>query len=218
MRNRNSRRFGFFWSILLVTAALCTGCAIGNVHQYREARFTTDDGGGKSVALAVRDLRASVVSGKVKESAVGVSRGGFGNPFAVTTASEKPLADDMAASVAASLDASGYKTAVVAATPGEEEAKVLERLKSAGGVKLLLLDILGWGSDTFMNTALEYDLLLRIFDPAGTKLAEKAVRGRDDLGGSAMNPPGHAKKAVPVAYQQKLEELFTDPAVRAALH
>jgi hypothetical protein len=40
----------------------------------------------------------------------------------------------------------------------------------------------------------------------GTVLARAARQGKDNLGGSAWNPPAHSRKAVPIAFQSKLEE------------
>ena len=33
-----------------------------------------------------------------------------------------------------------------------------------------------------------------------------------------MNPQKHAKRVVPIAFREKLEELLNDPAVEASLH
>ena len=52
---------------------------------------------------------------------------------------------------------------------------------------------------------------------AGGALAQKTISGEDDLKGSVMNPPAHAKKAIPKACEQKLELLLNDEDVSGAL-
>jgi hypothetical protein len=65
--------------------------------------------------------------------------------------------------------------------------------------------------------ALHYSVALRVYDRNGNELAVKELQGRDNLGGSAWNPPAHSRGAVPNAYRRKLETLFNDPKVIAAL-
>jgi hypothetical protein len=75
----------------------------------------------------------------------------------------------------------------------------------------------GLTKDTYQNTALIYDVRLSVLDATGKVIAEGAKQGRDDLGGSFMNPPAHAKTAVPVAFRRIFEGLLNDPKVIAAL-
>lgn len=53
---------------------------------------------------------------------------------------------------------------------------------------------------------------------ASKVLAEKQIQGKDNLGGSAINPPGHAKTAVPAAFTQKLETLLNSPEIQNAFN
>ena len=72
-------------------------------------------------------------------------------------------------------------------------------------------------SDTMNNTALIYDVTLRVYDRAGSEIAQTSLHGRDNLGGSFWNPPSHAKQAVPSAFAEKLADLFADPEIERAL-
>jgi hypothetical protein len=83
--------------------------------------------------------------------------------------------------------------------------------------RVALVLIQEWKSDTYQNTALSYDVTLQVYDEAGKKLAENRISGRDDLGGSAWNPPSHARTAIPAAYKKKLEDLFAADAVVESL-
>lgn len=201
--------------LLIVLAALAaSGCAIGNKHNYTMAPELGVQG-ARSVAVGAQDARPYVVSREKTPDFVGLQRGGFGNPFDVTTESGRPLADDVAGAIAASLSRRGFKATTVAVAPAGADTRQLA--SQAGAERVALVSIHEWKSDTYQNTALLYELVLRIFDANGTELANNRVTGRDNLGGSAWNPPAHAKGAVPEAYRRKLEELFNAPAVRDSL-
>ena len=201
--------------LLIVLAALAaSGCAVGNKHNYTMAPELGVQG-ARSVAVGAQDARPYVVSREKTPDFVGLQRGGFGNPFDVTTESGRPLADDVAGAIAASLSRRGFKATTVAVAAAGADTRQLA--SQAGAERVALVAIHEWKSDTFQNTALLYELVLRVFDANGAELANSRVTGRDNLGGSAWNPPAHAKGAVPEAYRRKLEELFSAPAVRDSL-
>jgi len=135
----------------------------------------------------------------------------------VTTGSGKPLAEDMTAVMAASLAKNGFRTVPVAVPHSDKPDAVMEKLKKSGGDSLVLLTLNEWRSDTYTNVGLLYDMTLKIFDKGGMPLAEKSLKGDDNLGGSAWNPPAHARKAVPEAFGKKIEELFNAPEITKAL-
>jgi len=203
--------------LLIVLAAFAaSGCAVGNKHGYTMGPDLAVQG-TRSVAVAAQDLRPYVVSGEKRPDFVGLQRGGFGNPFDVTTESGRPLADDFSTAIASSLSRRGFKsTAVsVALSPMAADARALA--SRSGAERLALVSIVEWKSDTYQNTALLYELVLRVLDANGNQLAANRVSGRDNLGGSAWNPPDHAKGAVPLAYRKKLEELLGAEAVVRSL-
>lgn len=195
--------------------AIAAGCAIGNKHGYAG---TADFGvqGARAVAVATQDLRPYVVAKEKTPDFVGLQRGGFGNPFDITTESGKALAEDFSATIARSLERKGFKSTVVVVA-GQADADPRALVQRAGAERLAMVTIREWKTDTYQNTGLYYDLTLRVFDSAGAELASNTVNGSDDLGGSFMNPPAHAKSAVPVAFQKKLEQLFATESVSASL-
>ncbi|WP_313055867.1 hypothetical protein [Pseudomonas lopnurensis] len=83
---------------------------------------------------------------------------------------------------------------------------------------MLLLNFTEWKADTYNNTALLYDVKAYVCDAQGQVIAEGVITGRDNLGGSAFNPPGHAKSAVPQAFKRKLEELLNSDQVAGVLN
>lgn len=199
-------------SLAIVVAAL-SGCAVGNKHTYTGQIPMFSVEGSRSVAVASEDRRPYIVSASKTPDFVGLSRGGFGNPFDVSTESGKPLSDDFSTTIARSLQMKGFKATTVAVGAPLAPDAVRALVQRSGAERLALVSIYEWKSDTYMNTMLNYDVLLRVFDQAGSELANNRVTGQDNLGGSAMNPPNYAKGAVPPAYRRKLEELFSSPAV-----
>jgi hypothetical protein len=204
-------------SVTIIIPLLAIGCAVGNRHRYDSVTVDINMSSERNVAAATHDQRPYVRLDDKSPTFVGLSRGGYGNPFDVNTASGEALATDMTNSILSSLAAKGFRATAVIVTPEASEKVALEKLQETGAERLLLLTLLEWKSDTFEGTALIYDVSLKVFDQLGSELARKALQGRDDLGGSFWNPPGHAKKVVPSAFAQKLEILFSDSEIERAL-
>ncbi len=201
----------------LAAVVLLSGCAVGNKHSYHDAMVLFDVEAASMVAVAAQDRRPYVLSGAKTPDFVGLQRGGFGNPFDVTTQSGKPLSTDFTESVVRSLVQGGAKAVPISIAPSLNRERAIAELRRSGAEKLLLLQLNEWKSDTFNNTALIYDVKAYVCDSTGEIIAESEISGRENLGGSAFNPPGHAKAAVPQAFKRKLEELLGARQVAAAL-
>jgi len=202
---------------LLAMAAVMGGCAVGQKINYSDTQLNLDAAGKGAVAVTAVDSRSYVKNGEKDREYVGNFRGGFGNPFNVKTASGNPLADDFSSVICGSYKNKGIPCTAVSVEPNEAPAAVLQKLKATKAQNLMVLTMKEWMSSTFSNTGLTYDLDLAVVNGDGTPVADKQVKGEDDLGGSAWNPPAHAKEAVPVAFKNKLETLLNDPAVVKAL-
>ena len=207
------------YSMLLAFIVLfASGCAVGNKHRYHDVIANVNVSDSIGAGIATHDQREYVISGKKNPNFVGLSRGGYGNTFDVGTVSGRNLADDMTEAITSSLSKKGYKAIPVIVSYSDDQNAVLEKLKATEARRLILLTLHEWKSDTYTNTALIFNLTLKVFDQSGQVLADKQIQGRDNLKGSVMNPPKHAKKVVPIAFRQKIEELFNDPAVEKNLH
>jgi hypothetical protein len=204
--------------IIVFLAFAASGCAIGVKHSYTDVATHVELGAkGGNLAVAVHDQRGYVVSGAKAENFVGLQRGGFGNPFDVMTESGAPLAQDLQAAIVRSLRGNDITIVEVRATPAQPTATVKNALLRTGAPKSLLVTLAAWNTDTYLNTALVYDVNLVVFDATGKTLASRDYAGRDDLGGSAINPPSHARTAVPMAVRRKIKEMFDDPEIIKAL-
>jgi hypothetical protein len=197
--------------------ALLTGCAVGVTHQYDNVTPTIATSGQVAeLSVAVQDQRPYVLSGAKSQTFVGLSRGGFGNPFDVNTASGKALSDDMSRVVARALADSGTRAEIVAIAPREEEAAVIKKL-AALNKRAVLVSVREWKSDTYMVVLLHYDVTVSVIDPDGHVAARKQIKGTDNLGFAGINPPELSRQVVPPAFRQKLEQLFSAPEIAAQI-
>jgi hypothetical protein len=188
------------------------GCAVGVTHQYSNAALQIKATNGSKLGIGVQDRRLYIVTKEKPENFVGLSRGGFGNPFIVRTSSGEPLADDMSKSIQAALSSNGVKVSTINIPVGIDETEAIKRLAASSG-KSILIELNEWKADTYMSTTLTYDVLALVIDVDGKIISSKKISGSENLGGSAMNPPEHSRKAVPIAFRKKMEELFSAPEI-----
>jgi hypothetical protein len=198
--------------VLSMVVVLGSGCAVGVTHPYDNSSLEIKAAAGSKLGVGVQDRRIYVVSKEKPENFVGLSRGGFGNPFDVKTTSGKPLADDFSKSIQTSLTAKGVKVSVVKIPTEIDESEAIKRLSSVDE-KAIFIILNEWKADTYMSTTLTYDIQATLIDATGKVLSRKKIVGVDNLGGSAINPPEHSRNVVPVAFRKKLEELFASPEI-----
>lgn len=218
---RKSIAFGMLMISFLLFVSGCSVAnvfGVGNKHMYHDVLADINATDSIAVGIATHDQREYILTGKKSPNFVGLSRGGYGNPFGVTTASGRNLADDMTDAISNSLLKRGYVAIPVIVSYELDHGEVLSKLKETAAKRLILLTLNEWKSDTYTNTALIYDVQLQVFDQSGKKLAGKHIQGRDDLKGSLISPPNHAKKVIPIAFREKLEELLNDPEIAKHLH
>lgn len=214
MRHGNIFRF-----LVFCLAVIAGGCAVGNKHNYHETIADINVQGSMSIAVTTSDQRQYVLSGEKRPHFVGLSRGGFGNPFGIGTESGKPLAEDMTQSIANSLAKKGFKvTPVMVDPPTANRQLFIDKLKATNADHYFILTLIEWKSDTYSSTSLLYDLKAEVLDREGKTLAVNTIQGKDDLGGAwGWNPPAYAKEAVPKAFKEKIEKLLNSPEMEASL-
>lgn len=210
MRTKSKLLISVF-SILIIS-----GCAVGNKHNYSDSTINIKGTQGNKLDLGVQDRRVYVLSGDKPQSFVGLSRGGFGNPFNVETESGKPLSDDFSKAVSKSLSQKGVTVTEVIIPPQMDQAEAIKNLTQSGN-KAIFISIKEWKSDTYQNTSLNYDIQVQVIDKSGKIVANKSIAGNENLGGDFINPPGHAKKVIPPAFQAKLEQLLSAPDIAGHL-
>ncbi len=205
------------YTILLLAYFALNGCAVGNKHAYHDVDIAFNGKGSSKLAISTIDLRVYVRTSEKSPDFVGLQRGGFGNPFDVTTASGNSLAGDITATVKRALEKQGFEVTSIVASKTDSVSNVVERMGESNAHRLMILILNEWKSDTYTNTALIYNLTLKVMDSEGRVITETTINGRDDLGGDFVNPPSHAKQAVPIAFKAKIEQLLNTKEVLDAL-
>jgi hypothetical protein len=201
--------------VICLAAFLAGGCAMGVKHDY-QAPLELGVATPASVAVASLDHRPYVVSGQKGENFVGLSRGGFGNPFDITTQSGNALASDISTAIVASLKAKGVDARALALKPTVSAEQAVTALRDVGMQKSVLLRLVEWKGDTMVNVGLSYDLDLRVLDKGGNVLASKVLQGKENLGSGDPFSPGGGNQVLP-RFRRMMEILFQDPVVSKAL-
>ena len=201
--------------IIVATLTALGGCAAGNKYDYQSARVGLPVVGTDEIGVAVVDRRPYVVSGNKKPNFVGLQRGGFGNPFDVTTTSGNPMAADMQAALARALDERGYEvTELYFSSP--DDSVVAQVIKENGARRNVLLMLNEWKTDAVRRFGLTYDILLKIVDENYVVLAQASAKAvKEVLGGAGM--AGQNSRTAAQAFEVKVSRLFNDPEIRRAL-
>ena len=200
----------------LTVLLLLGGCAYGVKHDYDQKGLDLGTTTSASVAVGTLDHRPYVVNGQKGQDFVGLSRGGFGNPFDVTTQSGKPLASDISNAIVASMKGKGVDAKAVELKPALSFAEASASLRAAGAQRSVLLRLLEWKADTMINVGLNYDIDLRVFDKDGNLLTTKLQQGRENLGSGDPFSPGGTSQVLP-RFRRMMEMLFREPEVVKAL-
>jgi hypothetical protein len=202
----------FFLSVVTVSLL---GCAVGNQYRYQAANVglpLEKHHEGVTIGLGVKDSRIYVLNGNKSENFVGLQRGGFGNPFNVTTASNLPFAEDVTGILVGMLEPYGYK--VEFESSSADLNAFTRAFKARDLSRAVYLNIREWKTDIYTSITLHYDLELIILDGEGTVLARSNQSGSESIGGYTMS--GNDVKASN-ALATKLSYLFINPEVQAAL-
>jgi mannose/fructose-specific phosphotransferase system component IIA len=202
--------------LVALSALVLGGCAVGRTASYADAAVNLPGASvsNLAVALAVQDRRPYVVSGNKPEKFVGLQRGGFGNPFDVNTSSGAALATDLRDSIAKALKAKGYNVTAVTVAPGDANDAARRKLADARAKRSALVVLTELKSDSYMNSSVAYDMTLTVLDERGNAVASNTVRGEDNVSGSGMIAD---ESKITQHIGHKLEQLFADPKVTAAL-
>lgn len=196
---------------------MLNGCSLGGQLSYHDVEIKYVGQGTSKVGVATYDQRAYIKNGDKQSNFVGLARGGYGNSFDVTTVSGKSLAEDMTSALENSLSRQGFQVVPVIVSQDSSMKTAVSELSRAGGRRSILLVLNEWKSDTYQNTGLYYDVVLKVLNKSGKVLTEKTIKGKDNLGGSFWNQYSYVKQAVPKAFKEKIESLLNAREVVRAL-
>ena len=190
-------------SSLMLCAMVLGGCVVGqSLPASYEAGPAAAAATGTAVAVAVRDERPFVKSGDKPPYFIGKYRGGFGNPWDVTTKDKQPLAALLERDLGKELQALGYG---VVARPGAQRA--------------LDVVIVDWNFDGVMDGKFWYELDAKVLGPDGAELAASKVKDMQYIEGSFwMGAKGGFEAKMPELYAGAIRKLVRDnPTISSAL-
>ncbi len=202
--------------LLILLVLFLTGCAAGNKYNYRSSPMALpiQPVDHRTLILSVEDLRPYVLNGEKEPSFVGLQRGGFGNPFEVTTSTGKPMTEDMSAAIVRGLMDVGYRVVNVQGKP--EIVYLVNNAVKEDATRIVVLKVYDWKSDIYMGITLHCDLRLSVFDANGELIAESTMNFVKEIGGAQL---GAAKNSQIVAdeFAKQIGYLFNKNEVRSAL-
>jgi hypothetical protein len=199
----------------MVAALSLAACAVGVKHEYEQL---SADIRVKSpqIALGVHDQRPYVLDGSKTEDFTGLTRGGFNNPFDATTASGKPMADDLAKAIADSLTRNGTQVTVVRLEPKMSKADAIARLAQSAP-KAVLLTVQEWKTDLGYVFRHLCDLEMSVIGRNGAILASQRIADGHEFKKELDLPRKVFAREVPAVFKQHMEQFFSSPDIAAAL-
>jgi len=202
------------WIILI--ALFAVSCAVGNKYDYRSATITlpVKTADNRILILSVQDFRPYVLNGDKQPSFVGFQRGGYGNPFDVTTLTGRPMTEDMAEAMVKGLADVGYRVIYVSGKP--ETVKLIDAAAQNHADRIVVLKVYDWKSDIYMGMTLHCDLRLSVHSSSGDLLAESKATFVEEIGGGLI---GSSKNSQFLAdeFAKRIGYLFNKEELGTAL-
>ncbi len=202
--------------LLTLLVFFLTGCAVGNKYNYQASSMAlpVKPVDHRTLILSVEDHRSYVLNGEKNPSFVGMQRGGYGNPFDVTTHSGKPMTEDMAIAIVRGLKNAGYDVVTVQGKP--ETVSLVETAVKEKAARIVVLKVYDWKSDIYMAITLHCDLRLSVFDANGKLLAENKMDFENEIGGAHLGADRNSQ-IVADEFAKRIGYLFNKKEIRSAL-
>ncbi|MBI5890518.1 MAG: hypothetical protein HZB47_07555 [Nitrosomonadales bacterium] len=200
--------------LLAIVGFVLTGCVVGNKIDYTSAQLSVKYPGTTKLAFGIQDKRTYIVTKNKDDNFVGVYRGGFGNPFNVTTSSKKSLSEDIAVVVSRVLNIEGAHASPIIFDGSTSDEEISRTMKNNSTPKALVITINEWKSDSTNSfahrvTNFDFNLVAVTYDHNGIQLAKKVVKGTEQVSGGAFAGFSYVESAAPNVLKSKLEELLS---------
>jgi hypothetical protein len=187
---------------LSACAVLLGGCVVGHsvAPPYDVASGAAAT--GAPVALNVHDERPYVKNGEKPPFFIGQYRGGFGNPWNVSTDGDQPVASLLQRDLAKELQSLGHPVVAPSA-----------------GVRVLDVAIDDYQFDGYQNAKFWYLFNVRVIGPDGKVIAQSAVQDKQVIQGTVWGgAKGGVERDLPGLYAAAIRKLVRDnPTISSAL-
>lgn len=202
--------------LILVVFSSFIGCAMGNKYDYQSSNIAlpVKPITNTTLILSVEDLRPYVLDGQKAPNFVGVQRGGYGNPFDVTTLSGKSMTEDMTMAITAGLTKVGYRVKNVQGKP--DNVYLIKIAAETGASRIVVLKVYEWKSDIYMGIGLHCDILLNVFDANLKLLAESNMKFAEGIGGVQIGAARNSQ-IITDEFAKRIGYLFNKAEIRKSL-
>ncbi|WP_005036009.1 hypothetical protein [Holophaga foetida] len=186
-------------ALLILTGSF--GCVVG---QKIDLTYTPDTtftpGQAQPLTVAVADLRPHVKNREKSPAYLGRLRGGFGNPWDVTTEGDVPLDQLFRVGLMADLEAMGFKA------------------HEPQGPKTVKVEILDYDVDGMINGAFRYEIKVRVLDGTGAQLFENTLKEDRAISGSFWTgAKGALQKNVPLIHAEVIRKITREKSFLEAI-
>jgi hypothetical protein len=189
-------------AVLSVCVVLLGGCVVGQTVSPTYEAGPQGAATGTPVALNVRDERPYVKNGEKPPYFIGQYRGGFGNPWNVSTEGDQPVATLLQRDLAKELQSLGHPV-----------------VGQYAGVRVLDVAIDDYQFDGYQNAKFWYLFNVRVIGPDGKVMAQSAVQDKQVIQGTFWEgAKGGVEKKLPELHADAIRKLVRDnPTILAAL-
>ena len=205
-------------TIISFISLFITACASDQVSDFDDNVSPGTASSLSQVRIAVLDQRPYILSGEKKPSYIGRFKLRLGKPYDGYTESGVPLAKEFT-DAAVKILSNQFQHYEVVDLPDQKDIKnALSSLTSQSAERYVLVILKEWSGKTFVDTDLEYELKLAVYNQQGELLAQTKNSGNDTFGGNPIaGPVTNSSTAMEHAFKQKIKNLITDPIVKKAL-
>lgn len=177
-----------------VLAVTLAGCVVGQELSMDYGKASGEITEANSVTVAVTDQRPYVLSGEKNPWFIGKYRGGFGNPWDVSTDNDEPLADVLSRGISDALLNRGFGSSV------DPDRTVSVTIRE-------------WNFDGYQNGRFWYDLEVQVDTHGGAAMDPITVNDEKYIDGSFWKgAKGGFEKQMPGLYKQAIDKAITENA------
>ena len=205
-------------NIFILLCVVClSGCVAGHKYNYKASQMDipVKPSEQRTLILSVEDWRPYVLSHDKEPNFIGLQRGGYGEPWDVTTGSGKPMTEDMSAAIEKGLKDVGYN--VVAVLGNKQDEYLVKTANKKGASRLVVLKVIDWKSDVNYGITLNCNLHLSVLDADGKLLAESKLKFRKKIGGGSWATESENSHELAEEFAKRVRYLFNEHEVRRAL-
>lgn len=180
--------------LILICAGFLPGCVAKQSvpYFYNPPAYDTQKING-GVESSVQDERTFILNKDKDPSYIGHFRAGFGNTWDVKTKGHVALAEQFQSDLEKELEALGAEKG------------------ATGSKKKLVLSILDYNFDAYLNVRFWYKFKVAVFDAGGNLLAQDVLEKEQVIKGSFWwGPAGATKREMPALHAQIVRSLVRD--------